>query len=85
MAKVSKIPRDMFSEFFEVDGVCLHTDDGQMEKQKILCVARREKQLWEISLTSEKDNIMLLIPFNEPLKEIIAEILRVTEKEKKDG
>ena len=83
MAKISKMPRDMFSEIFEIDGVCLNINSGHMEKQKIQCITRREKELWEISLTSE-EGIMLLIPFNEPLKEIIEEILRVTKKEKKD-
>lgn len=77
-----KMPKDRYSELYEIDGVKLHPNTRQMEKQKIHVVISRQNELWEISLTSEKDDIMLMVPFNQPLKSIIEEILRTTKKEK---
>ena len=77
-----KMPKDRYSKLYKIDGVKIHPNTGQMEKQKIHVVISRQKELWEISLTSEKDDIMLMVPFNQPLKSIIDEILRTTKKEK---
>lgn len=77
-----KMPKDRYSELYEINGVKIHPNTREMEKQKIHVVISRQKELWEISLTSEKDDIMLMVPFNQPLKSIIEEILRTTKKEK---
>lgn len=79
-----KIPKDRYTELYEIDGVRIRPNSGQIRKQKIHVVVSREKMKWEISLTSEYDDIMLMVPFNEPLRDIVEEILRVTKKEETD-
>ena len=79
-----KIPKDGFTKLYEIDGVRLRPNAGEFRKQKIHVVVSRDKMTWEISLTSEYDDIMLMVPFNEPLRDIVEEILRVTKKEKTD-
>ena len=80
-----KMSKDRYSELYEIDGVKIHPNTREMEKQKIHVVISRQKELWEISLTSEKDDIMLMVPFNQPLKSIIEELLRLSKKNGENG